>query len=87
MHPIWGEVARACVVLKSEYEGKVREEDILKFFENKVAKWQTPKSVGFYASLPKTSVGKIDKKTLRAPFTSQDLSSIESMPTFMKLLK
>jgi fatty-acyl-CoA synthase len=64
-HEKWGEVAKACVVLKEGYEGKVSEEELLAHFEGRVAKWQVPKSVSFYDELPKTSVGKIAKRVLR----------------------
>ncbi|MFW6113292.1 MAG: long-chain fatty acid--CoA ligase [Actinomycetota bacterium] len=64
-HDKWGEVAHACVVLKEDYKGKVGEEELLGHFSGKVAKWQIPKSAGFYDELPKTSVGKIAKRVLR----------------------
>lgn len=61
----WCEVARAYVVLKEEHRGKVGEEELLEYLSDKVAKWQIPKSVGFYYGLPKNSVGKIARRVLR----------------------
>jgi fatty-acyl-CoA synthase len=36
------------------------------FLAGKVAKWWIPERVEFIAEVPKTSVGKFDKKVLRA---------------------
>lgn len=41
-------------------------ESILAFLDGKVAKWQLPKGVIWIDEVPKTSVGKFSKKTLRA---------------------
>ena len=62
-HPKWGEAALACVV-KAEGEDP-SEESIIEFLDGKVAKWQMPKGVIWIDEVPKTSVGKFSKKTLR----------------------
>lgn len=41
------------------------EESIIEFLDGKVAKWQLPKDVIWIDEVPKTSVGKFSKKTLR----------------------
>lgn len=64
----WQERPLACVVLKPEAKGRVKKEDILKFLEDKVAKWWIPDDVVFIDEIPKTSVGKFSKKTLREQF-------------------
>lgn len=71
----WDERPLAFVVLKPEYKDKVGEEDLKKhlekFVENgTITKWAIPDSIYFLDSLPKTSVGKIDKKVLRERFRS-----------------
>ena len=62
-HPKWGEAPLACVV-KAEGEDPT-EEEIIDFLGGKVAKWQLPKGVIWIDEVPKTSVGKFSKKTLR----------------------
>ena len=63
-HPKWGEAALACVV---RTEGSSIDEDgVLAHLEGKIAKWQMPKGVVWIDEVPKTSVGKFSKKTLRA---------------------
>lgn len=71
----WDERPLALVVLKPEYKGKITEEDLKKhlekFVENgTITKWAVPDSIYFLDALPKTSVGKIDKKVLRERFIS-----------------
>jgi len=62
----WGEAVKAIVVLR---EGMtVTEDDIIKFTKERLASFKKPKSVEFVQTLPRTSVGKISKKELRAPF-------------------
>jgi fatty-acyl-CoA synthase len=62
-HPKWGEAALACVVKVPGEEPT--EESIIEFLDGKVAKWQLPKGVVWIDEVPKTSVGKFSKKTLR----------------------
>jgi fatty-acyl-CoA synthase len=64
-HEKWGERPLACVVLMSEFKDKVTDEEIRKFCEDKMAKWQIPDAVLFLDSIPMTSAGKKDKKLLR----------------------
>ena len=54
----------ACVVP----DGEVTEDEIKAFCKGKVAKYAQPKSIIFRDALPKTILGKIDKKSLREPF-------------------
>ena len=65
----WQERPLACVVLKPGEIGKVTEKDILEFLQGKVAKWWLPDKVVFVDEVPKTSVGKFNKKALRESFT------------------
>ncbi len=62
----WGESVKAIVVLKSGMSSSA--EDIIQFCSKILARYKKPKSVGFVSELPKTSLGKISKKDLRAPF-------------------
>lgn len=63
--PYRGETVKAYVTLKPGYEGKVTEEEIIKFCKERIATYKAPRSVEFRASLPKTLVGKILRRTLR----------------------
>lgn len=69
----WSERPLAVIVLKPEYKGKVREEDLknylMKYVDmGKIPKWWIPDKFVFVNELPKTSVGKVDKKVLREQF-------------------
>ena len=71
MHPRWSERPLACVVL--EAGATLSKEEILEFIATKVAKWQVPDDVVFIDEVPKTSVGKFSKKTLRDRFENYQL--------------
>jgi len=63
-HTKWQERPVACVVTaKGE---TLTEQEVLDFLEPLVAKWWLPDKVIFIDEVPKTSVGKFDKKVLRA---------------------
>ena len=62
-HPKWSERPLACVVLE-EGQSKTAEE-VLEYLAPTLAKWQLPDAVEFIDEVPKTSVGKFSKKTLR----------------------
>ncbi len=65
-HPRWQERPLACVVVKAGME--VTQEQINEYLVTKagIAKWWLPDDVLFVEAIPKTSVGKFDKKVLRA---------------------
>ena len=67
-HPRWQERPVACVVLRPEQQGAVSEQDLLAFLGDRVAKWWLPDRVVFIDEVPKTGVGKFDKKVLRAEY-------------------
>lgn len=56
------------MVPRPEYQGQLTGEDILEHLRPRVAKWWLPDEVGFIEAVPKTSVGKFDKKVLRERF-------------------
>jgi fatty-acyl-CoA synthase len=70
----WGERPLAMVVIKEGFPGRVTEEDIQAFCMTFVEKGQIPKygvptRIILDAEIPKTSVGKISKKDIRAQYT------------------
>ena len=71
----WGERPLACVVLK---EGKtITAAELKHYLEGRVAKWWLPERWTFIKEVPKTSVGKFDKKVLRARREDGELEIIE----------
>ncbi len=65
-HPKWSERPLACVVVKPGESS--RRKSVLECLADKVAKWWLPDDVVFIDEVPKTSVGKFSKKTLRDRF-------------------
>jgi len=62
-HPKWDE--RPIVVAVKKAGQDVTKEELLKFFEGKIAKWWLPDDVVFVAELPHTATGKLSKLTIR----------------------
>jgi len=69
-HERWQERPLACVVPKPEYKDSLTAQEILDYLAPRVAKWWLPDEVTFIEAVPKTSVGKFDKKVLRERFKS-----------------
>jgi fatty-acyl-CoA synthase len=67
-HPKWSERPLACVVPKPEFVEQISEEEIIEYLRPRVAKWWLPDNVVFIDAVPKTSVGKFDKKVLRKQY-------------------
>ncbi|MFE4665941.1 long-chain fatty acid--CoA ligase [Streptomyces sp. NPDC056716] len=73
----WGERPLATVVLK---EGATADFETLRAFladEGKIAKWQLPERWTILPAVPKTSVGKFDKKVLRRQYADGELEITE----------
>ena len=62
-HPKWDERPIVAVALKPD--AQVSREELLKFYEGKVAKWQIPDDVVFVAAIPMGATGKMLKTKLR----------------------
>jgi acyl-CoA synthetase (AMP-forming)/AMP-acid ligase II len=67
----WGERPLACVVLRPGAKADAAE--LADFLAATVARWQVPENWAFVAEIPKTAVGKFDKKVLRARDEAGDL--------------
>jgi long-chain acyl-CoA synthetase len=62
----WGEAVCAHVVLR---EGQsLTEEELIDFTKEKLAGYKKPKVIKFVDSIPKTAVGKVIRKEIRAPY-------------------
>jgi fatty-acyl-CoA synthase len=71
-HERWVERPLACVVVKPGES--LTQDDVLEHLRSRVAKWWLPEAVEFIDEVPKTSVGKFDKKVLRRQLAEGELS-------------
>ena len=67
----WDERPLAAVVLRPGADATFA--DLREFLGDKIARWQLPERWAFIAEVPKTSVGKFDKKVLRARYADGEL--------------
>ena len=72
-HPKWDERPILVVVKKPNTE--VTAADILKFYDDKIAKWQVPDDVQFVDAIPLGATGKMMKAKLREQFKDYTLTS------------
>jgi len=63
--PEVGEIVKAVVVLETEARGKLSEEEITKYCEERLAHYKCPKVIEFRGEVPKTDVGKVSRRELR----------------------
>ena len=73
----WDE--RPLVVVVSAGEQRPAPDEVLDFLQGRVARWWLPERWAFVDELPKTSVGKFDKKALRAMVADGKLE-VEELP-------
>jgi fatty-acyl-CoA synthase len=66
-HPKWAERPLACVVLRPD-SGAVSKAELIDFLRPSFARWWLPDDIVFVSELPRTGVGKLDKKVLRDRF-------------------
>ncbi|HEY0573421.1 MAG TPA: long-chain fatty acid--CoA ligase [Pseudonocardia sp.] len=74
-HERWVERPIACVVVKPGET--LTSAEVLDYLRPRVAKWWLPDAVEFIEEVPKTSVGKFSKKTLRDKFAGYKLPGAE----------
>jgi fatty-acyl-CoA synthase len=77
-HPKWQERPLACVAPLPEFKDQITKQEILDFLAPRVAKWWLPDDVVFIEAVPKTSVGKFNKRALREQFKDYKLPSAEA---------
>ncbi len=63
--PDVGEQVKAVVVPETEARGKLMEEEIIKYCQERLAHYKCPKIVEFRGEVPKTDVGKVSRRELR----------------------
>ena len=74
-HERWQERPLACVVANADSHGKLDKADVLDFIKDRFASWWMPDDVVFIDEIPKTSVGKMDKKVLRERYKDHQLEN------------
>lgn len=67
-HPKWDE--RPVLIAVKQPEAHVTEDDLIQFYNDKIAKWQTPDKVIFVDAIPLSGTGKMLKRKLREEFGS-----------------
>jgi fatty-acyl-CoA synthase len=65
-HPKWDE--RPLLVVVKKPGAELTREEMLQFFDGKIAKWQVPDDVVFVPEIPHTATGKMQKLKLREQF-------------------
>ncbi len=73
-HPKWQERPLACVVSKPEFKDDLTKEELYEHIRPHFASWALPDDFVFIESIPKTSVGKFDKKILRAQYQDYQMT-------------
>jgi fatty-acyl-CoA synthase len=67
-HPKWQERPLACVVPKPDFKDSLTKQELYDFLRPRFDKMYLPDDIVFIEAVPKTSVGKFDKKVLRAQY-------------------
>jgi acyl-CoA synthetase (AMP-forming)/AMP-acid ligase II len=70
-HPKWEERPLLIVVKRPGMD--VSKEDLIKFYDGKIAKWWTPDDVAFVDALPMGATGKVLKNKMREQFKDYKL--------------
>jgi len=72
-HPKWQERPLACVVPKPDYKDNLTKAEIYDHLRTRFDKMYLPDDIVFIEAVPKTSVGKFDKKVLRVQYKEYQL--------------
>ncbi len=70
-HPKWGE--RPLLVVVKKPGAELTKDELLAFFDGKIAKWWTPDDVVFVDAIPMGATGKMQKMKLREQFRDRPL--------------
>ncbi|MBN8486734.1 MAG: fatty-acid--CoA ligase [Burkholderiales bacterium] len=73
-HPKWDE--RPLLVVVRKPGATLTREEMLGFFEGRIAKWQIPDDVAFVDEIPHTATGKMQKLKLREQFKDYKLPGV-----------
>jgi fatty-acyl-CoA synthase len=75
-HPKWQERPLALVVPKPDYKDSLTKEEIYEHLSKRFTKMYLPDDIVFIESVPKTSVGKFNKKVLREQYKEYVLPEV-----------
>jgi fatty-acyl-CoA synthase len=75
-HPKWQERPLACIAPLPQFRDQITEAEILAFLAPHFAKWWLPDEIVFIEAVPRTSVGKFNKRALREQFKQHKLREI-----------
>lgn len=67
-HPKWDE--RPVLIAVKQPDSQLSEDDLIAYYTDKIAKWQTPDKVIFVDAIPLSGTGKMLKRKLREEFSS-----------------
>ena len=67
-HPKWDE--RPVIIAVKAPESQITENQLIQYYSDKIAKWQTPDKVIFVDAIPLSGTGKMLKRKLREDFGS-----------------
>ena len=70
-HPKWDE--RPILVVVKKPNAEVSATELIKFYDDKIAKWQVPDDVQFVDAIPLGATGKMMKAKLREQFKDYSL--------------
>jgi len=70
-HPKWDE--RPLLVVVKKPGAELRRDELLKFYDGRIAKWWTPDDVVFVDAIPLGATGKVQKNKLRDQFAQYKL--------------
>ena len=73
-HPKWDE--RPLLVVVKKVGATVTRDELLAFYDGKVAKWQVPDDVAFVEAIPLGATGKMQKNKLREQFKGHKLPGV-----------
>ena len=71
----WSE--RPLVAVVVEEDGSLTADELVEFLSDRVSRWWLPERWVFIDEVPKTSVGKFDKKVLRSQHADGELDVVE----------
>jgi len=69
-HERWTERPILIIIPHEKYREKINKGDILDFLSSKVPKWWLPDEIIFTDTIPRTGVGKFDKRALREKYSN-----------------
>jgi fatty-acyl-CoA synthase len=76
-HPKWQERPLAVVVPKADVDTSQLKQDLYAMLAKEFSKWQLPDAIEFVTEIPKTSVGKFDKKVIRTRYQDYQLPEVQ----------